>query len=57
MKTDMGGVCINRRKVMAKNDNVTNSALKVKRGIGKTLLTYLLPIILIGIVCIIVFIS
>ncbi len=42
---------------MAKNDNVTNSALKVKRGIGKTLLTYLLPIILIGIVCIIVFIS
>ena len=31
--------------------------MKVKRGIGKTLLLYLLPIILIGIICIIVFIS
>lgn len=42
---------------MAKKENVTNSAMKVKRGIGKTLLLYLLPIILIGIIGIIVFIS
>ena len=42
---------------MAKKENVTNSAMKVKRGIGKTLLLYLLPIILIGVICIIVFIS
>lgn len=42
---------------MAKKENVTNSAMKVKRGIGKTLLLYLLPIILIGVIGIIVFIS
>ena len=42
---------------MAKKEKVVNSAMKVKRGIGKTLLLYLLPIILIGIICIIVFIS
>ena len=42
---------------MAKMTKEANAGVKVKRSIGKTLLMYLLPIIVVGIVGIIVFIS
>ena len=42
---------------MAKNSTGKVTTAKVKRSIGKTLLMYLLPIIVIGIAGIIVFIS
>ena len=42
---------------MAKKTKEANAGVKVKRSIGKTLLIYLLPIIVVGIVGIIVFIS